>query len=64
MQFSSKPEKEEEKDPGANIMGMMKKMYEQGDENMKRTIAEAWTKSNDKKAEKPDFSDRYDWLKK
>jgi calcyclin binding protein len=30
-------------------MGMMKKMYEEGDENMKRTIAEAWTKANDKK---------------
>jgi calcyclin binding protein len=45
-------------------MGMMKKMYEEGDENMKRTIAEAWTKANDKKGEKHDFSDRYDWLKK
>lgn len=30
-------------------MNMMKKMYEEGDENMKRTIAEAWTKANDKK---------------
>lgn len=45
-------------------MNMMKKMYEEGDENMKRTIAEAWTKANDKKAEKPDFSDRYDFLNK
>lgn len=45
-------------------MNMMKKMYEEGDENMKRTIAEAWTKANDKKGEKPDFSDRYDFLKK
>ncbi len=27
---------------------MMKKMYEDGDETMKRTIAEAWTKSRDK----------------
>lgn len=45
-------------------MNMMKKMYEDGDENMKRTIAEAWTKANDKKGEKPDFSDRYDFLKK
>ena len=31
---------------------------------MKRTIAEAWAKSNDKKGEKADFSDRYDFLKK
>lgn len=45
-------------------MNMMKKMYEDGDENMKRTIAEAWTKANDKKGEKPDFSERYDFLKK
>ena len=31
-------------------MDMMKKMYEEGDDNMKRTIAEAWTKAQDKKA--------------
>ncbi len=31
---------------------------------MKRTIAEAWTKANDKKGEQPDFSDRYDFLNK
>ncbi len=30
-------------------MKMMKKMYDQGDENMKRTIAQAWTKAQDKK---------------
>ena len=46
-------------------MDMMKKMYEDGDENMKRTIAEAWTKANDKRGgDKPDFSDRYDFLNK
>jgi calcyclin binding protein len=60
--------KEDEKsdDPSAGIMNMMKKMYEEGDENMKRTIAEAWTKSNDKKlsGEGPDFRDRYDFLNK
>lgn len=61
-------EKKEEKneDPQAGIMNMMKKMYEEGDDNMKRTIAEAWTKANDKKSqgEQPDFSSRYDFLKK
>jgi len=36
------------KDPSASMMDMMKKMYEEGDDNMKRTIAEAWTKSRDK----------------
>lgn len=37
------------KDPNASLMDMMKKMYEDGDDNMKRTIAEAWTKSRDGK---------------
>ena len=37
------------KDPQAGIMNMMKKMYEEGDDKMKRTIAEAWSKSQDKK---------------
>lgn len=32
---------------------MMKKMYEEGDDNMKRTIAEAWSKSQDKKPGDP-----------
>jgi calcyclin binding protein len=46
-------------------MHMMKKMYQEGDENMKKTIAEAWTKANDKKGGDPhDFSDRYDSFKK
>lgn len=64
MGKSEKPEEKE--DPSAGIMNMMKKMYEEGDDNMKRTIAEAWTKANDKKTggDKPDFSDRYDFLKK
>jgi hypothetical protein len=38
-----------DKDPSSSLMDMMKKMYEEGDDNMKRTIAEAWTKSKDKK---------------
>lgn len=49
IQLTKEDKKQEEKDPSANIMGMMKKMYEEGDDNMKRTIAEAWTKANDKK---------------
>lgn len=31
-------------------MDMMKKMYDEGDDKMKRTIAEAWTKAHDKKS--------------
>ena len=59
-------EKEKIEDPSAGMMNMMKKMYEDGDDNMKRTIAEAWTKANDKKGgkQKPDFSDRMDFLNK
>lgn len=40
----------------------MKKMYNEGDPNMKKTIAEAWTKANDKSQPKNDFSDRYDFM--
>eukprot|EP00347_Sterkiella_histriomuscorum_P009202 403342134 len=36
-------------DPQASLMNMMKKMYEEGDENMKRTIAESWTKAQSDK---------------
>lgn len=46
--FGSKNEKEDFSDPNASIMNMMKKMYEEGDETMKKTIAEAWTKSREK----------------
>jgi calcyclin binding protein len=38
-----------EKDPNASMMDMMKKMYEEGDDNTKRSIAEAWTKSREGK---------------
>jgi calcyclin binding protein len=43
--------KEDNADPNASLMNMMKKMYEEGDDTMKKTIAEAWTKSKDKKGE-------------
>ena len=29
-------------DPQASLMGMMKNLYETGDEEMKKTIAESW----------------------
>eukprot|EP00741_Cyanophora_paradoxa_P017234 tig00020961_g16646.t1 len=34
-----------DKDPGASITEMMKTMYEEGDDNLKKTIAQAWTDS-------------------
>ena len=41
---------EEQEDPSGQLMNMMKRMYDEGDDTMKRTIAEAWTKSRDKSA--------------
>ncbi|KAJ1688383.1 hypothetical protein LUZ63_019773 [Rhynchospora breviuscula] len=38
-----KPNLDKEKDPMAGIMDLMKNMYEEGDDDMKRTIAKAWT---------------------
>jgi calcyclin binding protein len=34
--------------PEAGIMNMMKKMYDEGDDDMKRTIGKAWTESRNK----------------
>uniref|UniRef100_A0A7N0RFT3 Calcyclin-binding protein n=1 Tax=Kalanchoe fedtschenkoi TaxID=63787 RepID=A0A7N0RFT3_KALFE len=39
----SKPSMDKEKDPMSGIMDLMKNMYEEGDEEMKKTIAKAWT---------------------
>jgi len=43
------PKPDASKDPSAGLMDMMKKMYEEGDDEMKRTIAKAWTEGKDKK---------------
>lgn len=39
---------DENKDPGEGIMDLMRKMYDEGDDEMKRTIAKAWSESRDK----------------
>ena len=44
-----KKKDDEEKDPSASLMGMMKELYETGDDNMKRTIAESWQKAQTNK---------------
>ncbi len=36
-------------DPGAGIMQMMQKMYDEGDDDMKRTLKKAWHESQEKK---------------
>jgi len=44
---------ENTEDPQAGLMNMMKKLYEEGDDEMKRTIGQAWTKSQDDKKGAP-----------
>lgn len=41
---------DDDKDPNDSLMDLMKKMYDEGDDDMKRTIAQAWTQSKDKKS--------------
>ena len=47
--FRFTPKVEENEDPSAGLLNMMKQMYEDGDDNMKRTIAKAWTESSTKR---------------
>jgi len=44
-------------DPSAGLMTMMKKLYDEGDEEMKKLIAKTWTESQDKsKKGEPKFT--------
>ena len=45
----NKPKMDADADPNASLMGMLKQMYEDGDDEMKRTLAKAWTESQDKR---------------
>ncbi|KAI7999439.1 Calcyclin-binding protein [Camellia lanceoleosa] len=45
-----KPNLDKERDPMAGIMDLMKNMYEEGDDEMKKTIAKAWTDARSGKA--------------
>lgn len=42
------PKMDDSTDPSAGLMNMMKKMYNEGDAEMKRTIAKAWTEGQEK----------------
>jgi len=42
------PSMDKNEDPSASIMNLMKKMYSEGDDDMKRTIAKAWTEARGK----------------
>lgn len=44
---------DQQKDPQAGLMDMMREMYQNGDPEMKKIIAESWTKSREGK--NPDF---------
>ncbi|XP_030470764.1 uncharacterized protein LOC115688941 isoform X2 [Syzygium oleosum] len=48
-----KPSMDKEKDPMAGIMDLMKNMYEEGDDEMKKTIAKAWTDARTGKTADP-----------
>ncbi|CAL5213082.1 unnamed protein product [Lathyrus oleraceus] len=52
-----KPALDKAKDPMAGIMDMMKNMYEDGDEEMKKTIAKAWTDARTGKTADPLIQD-------
>ena len=43
---------EKSKNPQGDLMEMMKEMYQNGDDDMKRTIAQSWQKSQDERSEK------------
>ncbi|XP_017277843.1 calcyclin-binding protein [Kryptolebias marmoratus] len=44
-----KPSMDENADPSEGLMSMLKKIYEEGDDEMKRTINKAWSESQEKK---------------
>jgi calcyclin binding protein len=47
------PKMDKSEDPGASLMGLMKQMYQDGDDDTKRTIAKAWHESQGKRMKDP-----------
>lgn len=47
--FFSKPSLEENADPSDGLMTMLKKMYTEGDDEMRRSINKAWSESQEKR---------------
>ena len=43
------PKMDKDEDPGGSLMNLMKQMYQDGDDEMKRTIAKAWHESQEKR---------------
>ncbi|XP_026170451.1 calcyclin-binding protein [Mastacembelus armatus] len=52
-----KPSVDENADPSEGLMSMLKKIYAEGDDEMKRTINKAWTESQEKKLRGEDMMD-------
>lgn len=44
------PKMDDTSDPSAGLMSMMKQMYEEGDDEMKQTIAKAWSEGQSKRS--------------
>ncbi len=38
-------------DPGAGLMKLMKKMYDEGDDDLKRTITKSWYEAQEKRGQ-------------
>lgn len=49
LPFIRKPTVEDNAEPGDGLMNMLKKIYSEGDDEMKRTINKVWTESQEKK---------------
>ncbi|CCF75340.1 Calcyclin-binding protein [Babesia microti strain RI] len=43
------PEADKDSDPNSMLIDLMKNLYQEGDDEMKRTIAKAWTEANEKR---------------
>lgn len=52
-----KPTMDENADPSEGLMSMLKKIYSEGDDEMKRTINKAWSESQEKKSRGEDMMD-------
>lgn len=52
-----KPKMDDNSDPSEGLMNMLKKIYDEGDDEMKRTINKAWSESQEKKVKGGDMMD-------
>lgn len=52
-----KPKMDDNSDPSDGLMNMLKKIYDEGDDEMKRTINKAWSESQEKKMKGGDMMD-------